>query len=411
MRKIYYLAAAALSLCACQKEVNEKGASTETREITVSTTLTKTGIAYEGDVSHLVWKEGDQVSYITSDAAGLGLGFGLATVKDNKFKATISAQATSKDKFLAVWGGSATEGASSIEIPMSTVNTVGHSNEKLSGITLTTDGKCIGTYSVSTAYEKGYKFTGTSNTVSAKFPDTPLLKDFKYAYLVLAKGSYTGVRLEITTDKNTYTLSDGAMDLTASDRGLYRINVQLSEPPAPVEQKFVKVTEQSQIVAGGTYLIVSENTESSYYVAINSISDGYLECKTINCDAEGCIEKTDEIMNYSATLEAGTDSHAGKYAIKVSGLGYLKAPSNVTEGVSYVGKFWSPGNALDTSSNYFWGITVTDGTVLISSHEFKISGEPTGRIGGIGFFTGKKNFGVFAPESEGYKPAQLFRLQ
>lgn len=93
MRKIYYLAAAALSLCACQKEVNEKGASIETREITVSTTLTKTGIAYEGD----------QVSYITSDAAGLGSGFGLATVKDNKFKATISAQATSKDKFLAVW--------------------------------------------------------------------------------------------------------------------------------------------------------------------------------------------------------------------------------------------------------------------------------------------------------------------
>lgn len=456
MRKIYYLAAAALSLCACQKEVNEKGASIETREITVSTTLTKTGIAYEGDVSHLVWKEGDQVSYITSDAAGLGSGFGLATVKDNKFKATISAQATSKDKFLAVWGGSATEGSSSIEIPMSTVidanstaefdgkllpmvalanvpddkaaeidvdftplaavlrvsvDTVGHSNEKLSGITLTTDGKCIGTYSVSTAYEKGYKFTGTSNTVSATFPDTPLLKDFKYAYLVLAKGSYTGVRMEITTDKNTYTLSDGAMDLTASDRGLYRINVQLSEPLAPVEQKFVKVTEQSQIVAGGTYLIVSEKAESSYYVAINSDSDGYLECKSINCDAEGCIEKTDEIMNYSATLEAGTDSHAGKYAIKMSGLGYLKAPGNVSAAIEYVGKFWSPGSVLDSSSNYFWGITVTDGTVLISSHEFKIAGEPTGRTGGIGFFTGKKNFGVFAPESEDYKQAQLFRLQ
>lgn len=451
------MAAAALSLCACQKEVNEKGASIETREITVSTTLTKTGIAYEGDqVSHLVWKEGDQVSYITSDAAGLGSGFGLATVKDNKFKATISAQATSKDKFLAVWGGSATEGASSIEIPMSTVidanstaefdgkllpmialanvpddkaaeidvdftplaavlrvsvDTVGHSKEKLSGITLTTGGKCIGTYSVSTAYEKGYKFTGTSNTVSATFPDTPLLKDFKYAYLVLAKGSYTGVRMEITTDKNTYTLSDGAMDLTASDRGLYRINVQLSEPLAPVEQKFVKVTEQSQIAAGGTYLIVSEKTESSYYVAINSDSDGYLECETINCDAEGCIEKTDKIMNYSVTLEAGTDSFTERYAIKMSGLGYLKAPNNVSEAVSYVGKFWYGNVVTTTMSNFFWGITVTDGNVLIASHEFKSGGEPTGRTGGIGFFTGKKNFGVFAPESEDYKPAQLFRLQ
>lgn len=203
------------------------------------------------------------------------------------------------------------------------------------------------------------------------------------------------------------------MDLTASDRGLYRINVQLSEPPAPVEQKFVKVTEQSQIVAGGTYLIVSEKTESSYYVAIDSISDGYLECKTINCDTDGCIEKTDEIMNYSAMLEAGTDSHAGKYAIKVSGLGskpYLKAPGNVSEAVSYVGKFWY-GDVVTTQSNFFWGITVTDGKVLISSHEFKFSGEPSGRIGGIGFFTGGKKFGVFAPESEDYKQAQLFRLQ
>ena len=176
----------------------------------------------------------------------------------------------------------------------------------------------------------------------------------------------------------------------------------------------MKVTEQSQIVAGGTYLIVSEKTESSYYVAINSKSNEYLECETINCDAEGCIEKTDKIMNYSVTLEAGTDSYAGKYAIKMSGLGskpYLKAPGNVSEAVNYVGNFWY-GNVVNTTqSNFFWGITVTDGNVLISSHEFKIAGEPSGRIGGIGFFTGKKNFGVFAPESEDYKPAQLFRLQ
>ena len=97
----------------------------------------------------------------------------------------------------------------------------------------------------------------------------------------------------------------------------------------------------------------------------------------------------------------------------MSGLGskpYLKAPGNVSEAVSYVGKFWY-GNVVTTQSNFFWGITVTDGTVLISSHEFKSAGEPTGRTGGIGFFTGKKNFGVFAPESEDYKQAQLFRLQ
>lgn len=149
-------------------------------------------------------------------------------------------------------------------------------------------------------------------------------------------------------------------------------------------------------------------------MAINSDSDGYLECKTINCDAEGCIEKTDEIMNYSVTLEDGTDSFTGRYAIKMSGLGskpYLKAPGNVSEAVSYVGKFWYGNVVTTTMSNFFWGITVTDGTVLISSHEFKIAGEPTGRTGGIGFFTGGKKFGVFAPESEDYKQAQLFRLQ
>ena len=93
----------------------------------------------------------------------------------------------------------------------------------------------------------------------------------------------------------------------------------------------------------------------------------------------------------------------------MSGRGYLKAPNNVSEAVSYVGKFWYGDVVNTTKSNFFWGIAVTDGKVLISSHEFK--GEPTGRIGGIGFFTGGKKFGVFAPESEDYKQAQLFRLQ
>lgn len=457
--KSYLTAAAALCLVGCQKESEVKTPAVQTRPITVSSILTKTSIDYEGDVSHLVWRDGDKVMYITNDQDGLyDLGFQEAAIDSNKFTANISSKATGDNKLLVVWGGSATDlGSSDLRIwmkktisqkstdefngkllpmvalmnvpegkevsapykPLASVLRVAidsteHASEKLKSIKISTTENCVGSYAVSTSYENGYEFKGSSNSVTVTLTDEPQLRDFKYVYIVLAKGAYTGVTAEVTTDVRTYTFEDGKMDVSAEDRGLFRMKLTLSTPPAPAEQKFVKVTEESQIEDGGTYLIVSEKASGSYYVAINSQSDSYLESIVIGCDADGAIVKTDDIVkNYAVTLEAGSGSFAGQYAIKMTGLGskpYLKAPGNVSEGVGYVGKFWY-GDVLSEQSNFFWTITVTDGSVRIASHEFKIAGEGTGRIGGIAFFSDGTKFGVYAPESEDYAVAQLFKLQ
>lgn len=457
--KSYLTAAAALCLVGCQKESEVKTPAVQTRPITVSSILTKTSIDYEGDVSHLVWRDGDKVMYITNDQEGLyDLGFQEAAIDSNKFTANISSKATGDNKLLVVWGGSATDlGGSDLRIwmkktisqkstdefngkllpmvalmnvpegkevsasykPLASVlrvaiDSTGHASEKLKSITISTTENCVGSYAVSTSYENGYEFKGSSNSVTVTLTDEPQLRDFKYVYIVLAKGAYTGVTAEVTTDVRTYTFEDGKMDVSAEDRGLFRMKLTLSTPPAPAEQKFVKVTEESQIEDGGTYLIVSEKASGSYYVAINSQSDSYLESTVIGCDSDGAIVKTDDIVkNYAVTLEAGSGSFAGQYAIKMTGLGskpYLKAPGNVTEGVGYVGKFWY-GDVLSEQSNFFWTITVTDGSVRIESHEFTFAGEGTGRTGGIAFFSDGTKFGVYAPETEDYAVAQLFKLQ
>ncbi len=454
--KSYLTAAAALCLVGCQKESAVKTPAVETRPVTVNSILTKTSIDYEGDVSHLVWKDGDKVLYITNDSEGLyDLGFQEAVVDSNKFTANISSKATADNKLLVVWGGSATDlGGSDLRIwmkktvsqkstdefngkllpmvalmnvpegkevsasykPLASVlrvaiDSTGHASEKLKSIKISTAENCVGSYAVSTTAENGYEFKGSSNSVTVTLTDEPQLRDFKYVYIVVAKGAYTGVTAEVTTDVRTYTFEDGKMDVSAEDRGLFRMKLTLSTPPAPAEQKFVKVTDQSQIEVGGTYLIVSEKASGSYYVAINSESNGYLESTVLSCDADGAIVKTDDIVkNYAVTLEAGSGSFAGQYAIKMSGLGstpYLKAPSNVSEAVGYVGKFWY-GAAIAEQSNFFWTITVTDGSVRIGSHEFIGA---TGRTGGVAFFSDGSKFGVFAPESEDYAVAQLFKLQ
>ena len=68
MKKSYIvLGLLALTSVACQN----KDEFVASRALTVHGDLTKTTIAYEGDVSHLVWSEGDNVMYLTDDKAGL----------------------------------------------------------------------------------------------------------------------------------------------------------------------------------------------------------------------------------------------------------------------------------------------------------------------------------------------------
>ena len=197
MKKSYIaLGLLALTSVACQN----KDEFVASRALTVHGDLTKTTIAYEGDVSHLVWSEGDNVMYLTDDKAGLyDFGFQSAEVKGNSFTANISTAATADNKLLVVWPSSATAlGSSDAVVRMSgsvslkstdpfngrllpmvaltsvpqgkevnvsyrplasvlrvQIDTTGHSKEKLQSLTLTTAEQCVGNFLVSTPQEGG----------------------------------------------------------------------------------------------------------------------------------------------------------------------------------------------------------------------------------------------------------------
>jgi hypothetical protein len=445
MKRISYflIGLCALALSAC----NESPLSVPTRNITVSGTLTKTTIDYEGDVSHLVWQEGDNVMYLTDDQAGLyDYGFQSAEVSGNSFTANISSAAGADNHLLVVWPSSATALGSSdtviwmkkevtldskaafdgrtlpmvalTEVPSGSevnvsyrplcavlrvaVDSLGHETEKLKSLKLTTEEQCIGRFLVSTSQDGGALYKGSTNTLTVTLSDTPSLGKLDYVYMVVAKGEYTGVKLEVDTDQATYSFENGTMDLSASDRGLYRISLTLPSDLPPVEEaKFVKVTSQDEITADGTYLILSAKSDTQYYVPSSSQTDSYLEAAVINCEADGSIVKTDDIMAYA--LAFVTDSaHEGQFAIRYDALGskpYLKAPNNVSEAKNYIGSFWyGTESDLASGTNCWWTITAGEDGAAVTSHEFPY-GE-AGRHGSICYFKDGSKFGVNAPETD-----------
>lgn len=455
MKKSYIaLGLLALMSVACQN----KDEFVASRALTVHGDLTKTTIAYEGDVSHLVWSEGDNVMYLTDDKAGLyDFGFQSAEVNGNSFTANISTAATADNKLLVVWPSSATAlGSSDAVVRMSAsvslkstdpfngrllpmvaltavpqgkevnvsyrplasvlrvqIDTTGHSKEKLQSLTLTTAEQCVGNFLVSTTQEGGALYKGRTNILEVKVTDTPELKDLKYVYMVVAKGSYTGVKMDVKTDVATYTFEDGKMDVSAEDKGLFRLNLTLPAYEKPKTECFVKVTSAEEVTAGGKYLIASKKSDTQYYVLTPDKSDEYLVAKTLTVQEDGTILKTEQNDKYSVTLVTD-DAHSGKFAIKCAELGskpYLKAPGNVSEAVGYIGKFWyGDESQLATQTNCWWTITVSAEKTVIGSHEFKMAGEPTGRFGQLSYFLSGK-FGVSAPETDAEEFADVVLLK
>ena len=462
MKKIYYIGAMALLAGACQSKEEVPAAPSEgTREITVNSALaTKTTIDYEGDISHLVWQEGDNVMYITDDQEGLyDYGFQNAAISGNKFKANISKSAGKDNKMLVVWPNKTLALGSSdfvlwmdeevtvsskdkfdgrnlpmvamMNVPETdevdasfrplasvlrvSIDSTGHASEKLKSIRLTTAEECIGRYMISTSQPDGALFRGSENTLTVKVSDTPELRNFKYIYMVVNKAAYTGVKMEIETEAHTYTFEDGKMDLSAADRGLFRINLTLPAAEEPKEEKFVKVTEQSDITAGGKYLILSQKSDGVYYIPTTRDGEDYLESSTVTAMEDGSIAKDDKTEEYAITF-VSDDDHAGKFALKSDAIGsdpYIQAPNNVTEGRSYIGIFWfGKESELATTRNCWWTITVTAEKTTIQTPEFMQFGEATGRYGAFCFFKDGSKFGVNAPETDTdeYQDVVIFKL-
>lgn len=455
----------ALLTGACQsKEEVPAAPSGNTREITVNSTLsTKTTIDYEGDISHLVWEEGDNVMYITDDKEGLyDYGFQSAAVSGNKFKANIAKSAGKDNKMLVVWPSktldlgnpdivrwmddevtvSSKDKFDGKSLPMVAlmnvpegdevnasyrplasvlrvaIDSTDHASERLKSIRLTTNENCIGCYKISTSEPDGATFKGSDKTLTVKISDTPELRNFKYIYMVVNKAAYTGVKMEIVTESRTYVFEDGTMDLSAADRGLFRLNLTLPAAEEPKVEKFVKVTEQSDITAGNQYLILSQKSEGVYYMPTTgnvSSGDDYLKSTTVTAMEDGSIAKDEDTEKYAITF-ISDDAHAGKFALKSNALGsspYIQAPGNVSAAKDYIGTFWfDKGKDLASTTNYWWTITVTAENTTIGTHEFKMAGEATGRYGSFCFFKSGSKFGVKAPETDPdeYQEVVIFKL-
>ncbi len=458
MKKIYSLALLSVIALGCQNE--EKLAFNGTREIVISSKLTKTSIEYEGDVSHLVWSEGDNVMYITNDTEGLNdYGFQSATVKDDCFTASISASATKENQMLVVYPSKTLAlGASEFTLNMENefsvsskeefngrslpmvalfsvpekneisasyrplgsviriaIDSTGHAGERLKAITLTTEQACIGSFHVSPSENNGYSFKGTSNTLKVNITDNPELRNFKYIYMVVAKGNYTGVKMDVETELSTYSFTDGKMDLSAQDRGLFRINLTLPDYVAPKEKCFVLVKSSDELSADAKYILASKKSDTEYYVAYKNYND-YLKATSVTLDENGNIKKTEDTEKYAITF-VSSNEHEGKFALKFEALGktcYVQSPSNVSENVGYIGLFWFENEKNYASQeNSWWTISVTDGKATFKTKEFMLGGEPTGRFGEITYFKNKGYFGVRAPETDADECADvaLFKLQ
>lgn len=458
MKKIYSLALLSFIVLGCQN--GEKFVANGTRKIVVSSKLTKTYIEYEGDVSHLVWSEGDNVMYLTDNSEGLNdFGFQSAVVKEDCFTASIPASATTENQMLVVYPSKTLAlGTSEFTLNMETelevsskdafnghslpmvalfnvpktneisttyhplgsviriaVDSTGHAGERLKSITLTTEQPCIGSFHISPSENNGYSFKGSSNTLKVNITDNPELRNFKYIYMVVAKGSYTGVKMEVETELSTYSFTDGKMDLSAQDKGLFRINLTLPDYVKPKEECFVMVKSTDELSADSKYILASKGSNTEYYVAYKNDND-YLKATTVTLDENGNIKKTEDTEKYAITF-ISNDEHEGKYALKFEALGktcYVQSPNNVSEGVGYIGFFWFENETnFASQDNSWWTISVTDGKATFKTKEFMLWGEPTGRFGKITYFKNNGYFGVRAPETDADECADvvLFKLQ
>ena len=102
MKAYKYIVSAAIAatmLVSCAKEDNHV-TPVARRSLTVYCPLTKTSIEYEGsDVSHLVWKAGESVGYVTSVS---GDRVQLAKISSNSFTAQIPADASKADSIFVI---------------------------------------------------------------------------------------------------------------------------------------------------------------------------------------------------------------------------------------------------------------------------------------------------------------------
>ena len=382
------------------------------RNIEVNFVNTRTTIDYEGgDLSHLVWQNGDKVAYISDFGNDI---FKTATVAGNKFNANVPAEATGNNRLYVIWPVDGNEGKNltdasaelksefeqnvderfdgsllpmfaSVAIPensnsvnavyeplgvvvrLSVKSYIDHETEVIKKVTLSANEKITGSFVFDPLSAEGWTFVGTSNSITTTISgDNAILEHEPYIYFVLNRGKYTGVKVEIETDLSRYAVEDGTMDLTQPGRTLFRVDVPLEEVPAAQEPAYRMVRNVGEITAGGKYLLVSEKDDSQYYVGVLQ-SNNLTSVETLKKNTEGEVDPASVDNSYIWKIEPQANNlftlysnNVGKYA----GIP-MKYYTEFVSGRNYISYFTY--NSIDENENIFWGILIEDNTTVIKN--------------------------------------------
>ena len=394
--------AAAMSLVAvsCQKDNASIEVAEERRTVEVYAAETRTTIGYEAsDVSHLEWCEGDKVAYVTDvegdtfksaemkrGADGWYFMSDVAKSAENIYviypagenigkslleaKASLAAELTQvageqfNGELLPMYAEVALTSEKKIsatyEVMASvvrfTVKGEGHDAESLRSVTLTTSESLVGDYAIDVT-SGGLVFNGTSNSIKVQYKSaTELGEDVLLAkshdiYMVVPSAAFTGVKVVVETDVDTYTWSDGAMDLSHPERRLFRVALDLATSegaPAPVNRYFQPVLSENDITDDGTYLIAVK-LNGKYYVTnnvpTNSSNYYWVTGVELSSDEFGILHNSDA-MNYTWSITKHDNGYMfyspnmekqgtmGVYLISQGGTGSFSGESG------YEGKAW-----------------------------------------------------------------------
>lgn len=394
--------AAAMSLVAvsCQKDNASIEVAEERRTVEVYAAETRTTIGYEAsDVSHLEWCEGDKVAYVTdvegdtfksaemkrgadgwyfmSDVAKSAENiYVIYPVGENIGKSLLEAKASLAAELTQVAGEqfngellpmyatatltSEKKISATYEVMASvvrfTVKGEGHDTESLCSVTLTTSESLVGDYAIDVTSGE-LAFNGASNSIkvqyesAAELGEDVLLAKSHDIYMVVPSAAFTGVKVVVETDVDTYTWSDGAMDLSHPERRLFRVALDLATSegaPAPVNRYFQPVLDQSEITDDGTYLIAVK-LDGKYYVTnnvpTNSSNYYWVTGVELSSDEFGILHNSDA-MNYTWSITKHDNGYMfyspnmekqgtmGVYLISQGGTGSFSGESG------YEGKAW-----------------------------------------------------------------------
>lgn len=433
----------------CSSDTGDETSPKAGRTLTVNGVITRTTIEYEGsDVSHLVWKEGDEVAYVT----GLpGQTFKTAAVSGNRFTAEIPSGATDDDILAVLWpseraeglplkgitaelpsefgqeAGAAFDGSllpmyACVRIPATgtevdadyrplgsvirfSIDAAGHETETLRSVTLSADEYLAGKYTFDTSGDPAWTFTGTSKTVRTTVTGEAARLDNRfYIYMAVNPAAYTGVEVRVETDAGVYVFPDGTMDLNQKGRTLYRVSLPLEETPKPEKLYYTQVTDMADLTPEGKYLIVADRDESSYHTPDNKSYTAVINPTTIGFTGSG-VEATDATALYTWKIEKNETS--GMYSLFSTRIGqYVGSAGAIL--VNDYGKFFftqSIPQTPDGEVTYYWNIEVDAQKAVIKSLRlenacFQYNAHPY-----AGFFC------LCTPDTDGGRNVRILKLR